>query len=260
MRNYIVFLKKELMEFVRTKKFLGLTAVFFFFAITSPLLARYMIEFLTALMPAEDAHMLLNVPDPVWIDSYRQFYSQMTQIGALAVTVLFMGAISYEKQQGTADLVITKGLGTISFVLSKFTLIALAILITMIVSVLIVFGYTAVLFDEAGNLGQVLTGALLYGLFFIFVVSIILFCSSFAKTAAISALFSFLLYILFTSFGSLPVIGRFLPSAVTGNANAITSGYTSEVEGLVVAIVMTVVIIIFFLGMSILLLKRREGE
>jgi len=161
MHSYLTFLQKETMEMLRTKRLLGLLGVFLFFALTSPLLARYLMEFIAFLVPAEEGLAFL-IPDPVWMDSYAQFYSNIGQIGSVTLILLFMGAIVSEKQNGTTDLLITKGLSHINFVMAKFTVIAFAILSTMLISILLVYLYTFVLFDSIGGLGDAILGALVY--------------------------------------------------------------------------------------------------
>jgi len=257
MRNYFVFLKKENMEFFRTKRFLGLGAIFLFFAFTSPILARYVLEFLALFLPAEDGLQLL-LPDPVWTDSYAQFYGNIDQIGTIAIILLFMGVISSEKQRNTADLVLTKGLTHTGFVLAKFTVLALALFVITMLSLLIVYAYTAVLFDTAGEIGHVLLGALVYTLFLILILAFILLCGAFARTPVVSALLSFVGFLTIVLLSSLPRIGTFLPGALHAHSRAITAGHIPET--LVEPIAITLGLTALFLILAILVLKKQEGE
>ncbi|MCU7200933.1 hypothetical protein [Turicibacter sanguinis] len=67
MRGYLAFVKKELLEQVRTYKLLILFLVFFIFGMLSPLMAKLMPEILRQ-MPMDG--ITITIPDPTAIDSY----------------------------------------------------------------------------------------------------------------------------------------------------------------------------------------------
>jgi len=256
MRNYFVFLGKEIMELLRTKKLLGIGCIFLFFAFTSPLLARYMAEFLALLVPADEMLGFL-IPDPNWMDSYAQFYSNLVQIGSLTILLLFMGTITSEKSRGTKELVLTKGFSHTGFVLSKFTVIAGTVLITSLVSTGIVFIYTNVLFDTAGNFADVFLGALVYALFAITVVALTILASALAKTSVVAAMIGMLGFFGIFILSSIHRLGDYLPGNLSGRAVEITSGYYHA--HLVGNIIVALVFITACLALSILTLKKQEG-
>jgi len=257
MRNYRVFLQKEWMEFFRNKRFLGLAAVFLMFAFSSPILARFMLEFLAMLLPGEELFQML-LPTPAWTDSYAQFYSNIEQIGSITMILLFMGVISSEKQRGTADLMFTKGLCRMSFVLSKFTVLAVSVFVTTMVSVLTVFGYTLLLFDTAGDFGNVLFGGFVFFLFFLFLLSLIVLCSTVAKSSVSAALFGFLAFLGIIFISSIPWIGTYLPGRLLSHSRMITFGQTPD--GLLICILVTLLLTAATLYLAIRLLRRQEGQ
>ena len=257
MRNYRVFLQKEWMEFFRKKRFLGLAAVFLMFAFSSPILARFMLEFLAMLVPGEEMFQML-LPTPAWTDSYTQFYGNIEQMGSITMIVLFMGVILSEKQRGTADLMFTKGLSRMSFVLSKFTVLAVSVFVTTMISVLIVFGYTFLLFDTAGNFGSVLLGGFIFFLFFLLLLALIILCSTFAKTNASAALFAFLGFLGILFISSIPRIGTYLPGRLLSHSRMITFGETPD--GLLVCIFVTLLLTVATLYLAVRLLRRQEGQ
>jgi len=258
MHNYITFLRKESMEMLRTKRLLGVLCVFVFFALSSPLLARYMVEFIAALVPQEEGLAFL-IPDPVWTDSYMQFYGNIAQIGVIALIVLFMGAIVSERQRGTTDLVITKGLSQMNFVLSKFSVISVTLLFTMLVSILLAYLYTFALFDEVGTMGNALLGALVYSLFLLLIVALILLCSALARSSAVAALLSFVGFLVILFISSLPVVGRLFPGNLHERSMEITTaGYFHG--DLLGNVLLSLALTALFLLLAVLVLKRREGE
>jgi len=258
MRNYLVFLRKEVMELLRTKRLLGLFGVFAFFALTSPLLARYMVEFLGHFVPSDEL-LLALIPDPIWIDSYTQFYSNVAQIGAIAIIMMFMGIIATEKSRGTADLMITKGLSYTNFVLAKFTVAATALLLTTLVSIGVVYFYTSMLFPTAGAIGNVIGGTLVYTLLMTAVLAITLLCSAISKSNIIAALLSLLGYFVISFIRSLPGMSRsFLPGNLSERCMEITLTGTVHPD-LLGNVLVTVGLIAVCLALSVLVLKRKEG-
>ena len=257
MTNYFVFLRKEVMELVRTKKLLGLLAVFLFFAFTSPVLARYMTEFIALLVPADEALQFL-IPDPVWTDSYVQFYGNIAQIGNVTIILLFMGIIASERQRGTADLVLTKGLSHWSFVLSKFVVLSAAVKLTMLVSIAVVFLYTSVLFDTAGNVLHVFLGACAYIVFLVLVVALTVLSSAVAKSNVTAAMIGFLSFLGILLISALPTIGDLLPGNLSSRAMEITAeGYfhSNLVGNVLVSLGLTALL----LALSVLVMRRQEG-
>ena len=244
MHNFRVFLFKELMENLLTKKVFVLACVFLFFAMTAPLLTRFMGEFLAFVIPGDDTAgqaMAAMMGEMGWQDSYAQFYGNIGQIGVFTILLLFMGIILREKQTGSIDLVFTKGLSPAAFVLSKFTVASILTVIMAVVAVVICFAYTLVLFDEGGQLEFVLLGALVFGVFACMIVAITIFCSAFAKSTATSAVMGMFIYLSIIVIGSIPHIGRFSPS---GLAVAMPTQITMGImpDDLILGVVMAVVI------------------
>ncbi|MCL2569550.1 MAG: ABC transporter permease [Oscillospiraceae bacterium] len=258
MSNFLVFLRKEIMELVRTKKLLGLAAVFLFFAFTSPVLARYMTEFIALLVPADEALQFL-IPDPVWTDSYAQFYGNIAQIGTITIILLFMGVITSERQRGTADLVLTKGLSHWSFVCSKFAVISAAIKLTMLASIGVVFLYTFILFDTAGSALHVFLGACVYIIFLLLVAALTVFASAIAKSNVIAAMIGFFGFLFILLVSAIPRAGDLLPGNLSARAMEITvDGYFHShlIWNLLISLGLTILLLL----LTIWVLRRQEGE
>ena len=260
MANYFVFLQKEMTENLRTKKVLALACVFLFFAFSSPLLARFMQEFMAWAMAGEAGveveALLAMIPPPVWVDSYAQFYGNMSQIGAITIVLLFMSTVLREKRSGTADLVFSKGLSAASFILAKFTLASALAVICLIVSVLVAYLYTYILFEYAGQMLHVLMGGLAYGLFLLMVLSVVILCSAIAKSTALSAVLGFFSFIFLLLINSIPRVGRFFPGNLASRNLEITMGtYYGE---LVINIIAAIAVITLSLGLSVYIVKRQE--
>ena len=262
MHNYLAFLGKEFMESIRTKKLLVLICVFFFFAITSPLLTRYMGEFFALLIPSYDEMGQLLVAamgEMTWVDSYAQLYGNLGQMGALTILLLFMGIVLRERSTGTADLVFTKGLQPSVFVLAKFTVSGVITLAVTLVSILISYVYTLLLFEYGGNLGHVLAGGLVFGVFLLMMLAVIILCSSLAKSTAVSAVFGLSAFVFFGFITIIPRLGQFSPGALMA-AYPLDVTFGSIPEGIGINIIVAIAITVLALwGATVISAKRHSS-
>jgi ABC-2 type transport system permease protein len=225
MNRYLVFTEKEILESLRTKKILVMACVFLFFAFTSPLLARFMGEFFEFLMPAAEAEQFMALfPPPAWIDSYAQFYGNVTQMGTIVLILLFMGLVLREKKSGTVDLVFCKGVTPAVFILSKYTVAVLISLLCLLLAILVNYGYTVFLFEEGGQIGHVLAGAGAYGVFLIMIIAWMVLASTLAKSTAGGAVLGFLGFMGLIPLALLPRIGRFTPGGLMTRNTELTAG------------------------------------
>lgn len=148
MRGFGAFLAKELREIVRTWRIWVLPGIVLFFAISGPPLAKVTPELLSAFIPAESG-VIIQVPEPTYVDAYLQWTSNLQQIVLFAVIIMFGGAISAEKRSGTAALALTKPLSRPAFVIAKFVSQSVLLVAATIVGALVTWGLTYAIFAEA---------------------------------------------------------------------------------------------------------------
>jgi len=258
LNNFAAFTAKELTESLRTKRLFVLVCVFISLALISVLTARFVGEILAALMSAEGGTpIIIEVPPPVWSDSYAQLYSSLTELGIIAIIMLHMSIILREKSTGTIDLMMAKGLTAGVFVLSKYAVAAGVSLITLFIAVFVTYGYTWVLFYYACSLGCVLLGAVSFGAFMLMMLAIVFLCSAIAKSTAISAVLGLAAFFVMLLIGSLPVVGRFAPSGLVNYSVALSAGGGQDRMGIYIAVAVTVAAICLWLAMRVL--RKREG-
>ena len=111
----MVFTKKELIESWRTHRFLILTVVFLIFGILSPLMAKLLPELLKSGLGG----VKVTVPTPTSLDSWTQYYKNLTQMGIYVFALMLGGCVSQEIQQGTLINLVTKGLPRWSVIVAK---------------------------------------------------------------------------------------------------------------------------------------------
>lgn len=77
MKGFTAFMKKELLEAVRSYKLVILLIVFAALGFMNPVSARYLPELVAGFLP-EGMHM--EIPQPVVLDSWLQFFKNTAQI------------------------------------------------------------------------------------------------------------------------------------------------------------------------------------
>ena len=256
--RYWVFLGKEITESIRTKRLLVLACVFIILTIIGVLMARYAGEIIAALMRADGAtQMVIEMPPPVWTDSYAQLYSGLTEMGMIGVIMLFMGIILREKNSGTIDLIFAKGLSPASFVLAKFTVAGIALLLVLLASIFVAYGYTMVLFEYAGRVGDVLMGGVSFGVFLLMMLAIVMLWSAVAKSTAISAVLGLASFFAIMLLDFIPVVGRFMPASLMSHAAVLSAG--ESYTDMAIHVLVAAAVIAVSLAMTTQILKKREG-
>lgn len=192
MSGYYAFLKKELLESIRTYKLLILIAVFFIFGMLSPLTAKLMPDLLSSFLPEG---ITLTVAEPTALDAWMQFFKNTSQMGLILTVILFSGILGTELTRGTLINMLTKGLSRHAVILSKLTAMILLWTVSYMTAFVVTWGYTAYLFpnDVPPHLGLSVFCLWLFGTF---LMTLFLFAATLVKssygalilTGAVSAL------------------------------------------------------------------------
>lgn len=177
MKHLGTFTKKELREYIRTYKLIILLAVFILFGIMSPMFAKLMPALLSSMMD-ESMVNALQIGDPTQLDSYAQFFKNITQMGLIALTLVCSATLTNEISKGTLIPLLSKGLSRSTVLVSKFVSAVLLWTLCYAISFLITWLYTILLFPDMVIVNLILAVISIW-LFGIFLISIILFASSF---------------------------------------------------------------------------------
>lgn len=248
----ISFLKKEIKESYRTKRFLILAALFVFFAILSPLTARYMNEIIASL--GQDIQIIL--PDPKMTDSWVQFYKNMTSICLIVYLIIATGLVSSEKSRGSIMLVLTKRVSRFNFLFSKFVASISLFTLVYIVAILINGYYTYYLFGTFVYDGFWISLILLW-LMGVFYTALALLFSVLTKSPTTSALLGFLGFGIFSIFNVVPNAAKFNPSGGIYFINRMLSGLISSSDQ-IINIVSTLVISTLIFIATLLIFRKQE--
>ncbi len=246
------FLRKEFKEAYRTKRFLILIALFAFFAILSPLTARYMNEIIASLGQG----VQITLPDPTMNDSWIQFFKNMTSICLIVYLIIATGVVSSEKSRGSIMLVLTKRVSRLNFLLSK--LIANITLFTLVyvISIVINAFYTNYLFGTFVYDGFWISLVLLW-LMGVFYTSLAICFSVLTKSPTISALLGFLGFAVLSILNVIPHVQKFNPSGGIYFINQMLGGSISNIDQMF-NIIFTLGFSLIVFGLSYMIFRKQE--
>lgn len=207
--NFLIVLRKELMEQGRTWRFLIVAAVLALFGLASPLLAKLTPDLLKSIpdMPPGLAEM---IPPPTLTDAVVQYVKNMNQFGILLALLMSMGAVAQEKERGTAAMMLTHPVSRPVFLLAKFTALAVVFAVSLGLAAVGCWYYTLLLF-EALPWGPFLALNGLMLLAFLVYVAATLLCSTLARSQGAAAGLAFAVLLLLGGIGSLPRLREYMP-------------------------------------------------
>lgn len=145
MKNLYFFTKKEFFECWRTSRFLILVIIFLIFGLMNPLLAKLTPEIVK--MTIGDA-MASTIPKPTSIDSWTQFFKNLTQIEMIVLALMFSGTVNNEINKGTLINLVTKGLRRWVIIVGKMISLVFQWSICFLLTFLVTWGYTAYYFPD----------------------------------------------------------------------------------------------------------------
>ena len=147
MMGFRVLLLKELREQIRTGRLIAVAAVFVLFGILGPLTDRYMKEILDAL-GAQTGGMQFTVPEPSLPTALGQVTKNLSQFGIICALLLGMGAVAWEKERGTAGMIMTKPASRAAFLAAKLVAISLNLALAAALGFGLAYLYTALLYPS----------------------------------------------------------------------------------------------------------------
>lgn len=225
MNSFFVFFKKEIVEVIRTKKFFILIGIFALFGMVGPVSARYMNEIVKMAMGDKTTFILSPT---TWMDSWSQFYSNLSQMGGICIIFLFMSSVVGEKQSGSAALTLTKNLTHTSFILAKFLAAMITFLASFITASVLCYGYTYWFFNNAGKISDVCMGGLCYIVFTLMLLTFTILASTVTHNTTTSAIIAFASFIILGISNYIPVIGNYMPGVLLSKTVEISNGVMSS--------------------------------
>jgi ABC-2 type transport system permease protein len=254
MRGFGAFLGKELREIVRTWRIWVLPGIVLFFALSGPPLAKITPELLNTFVGSEQTGMIIQLPDPTYVDAYLQWTKNLQQIVVFAIIIMFGGIVSAEKRSGTAALVLTKPLSRSAFVLAKFVSQATLVVVAVVTGAAITWGMTYAVFAEAppGDLVAATGAWLVLGLMFLALMELL---STVLDSQAGAAGLGFLGFIALSIATLWAPAVEYSPAGLVGAPTTFVMGETAAIGW---PIVTTVALTAVLVAASMFVFRRRE--
>lgn len=221
MKSFIAFFKKEILDGIRSSKFMILGILFCAFGIMNPAIAK-LTPWLLEIMSNElaESGMTVTAVTVDAITSWTQFFKNIPM--ALIVFVFMYGSIfTKEYESGALVLILTKGLARFKIVLAKTFVMLATWTIGYFITFAITYAYNAYFWDN--SIAKHLTSAVInWWLFGVFVISLIVLFSAISQnfsgvlvgTGAFVAIPYFL--------GIFPKIAKFMPTSLMSSASLLS--------------------------------------
>ena len=248
MKVFIALLKKEYLESIRNKKLFIMSFIFLFLGILGPVTAKISPEILKSFLGEELAK---GLQEPTFIDSWVQFFKNVTQLGFIFIAIIFSNYIVNEFSKKTLVNLVAKGLPRFQIVISKM------VFASFIIYCLIFNIYTTYIFKENVEILLAIKASIAIWIFGLFL--IILECfEGFIFRNTVGAL-STLVIIVALQFliGMYDKIAKFLPMfLISDNINFIKKSMSfSDYK---YSITTTILLTILMIFTSIFVLNRKE--
>ena len=253
MMAFIAFTKKEWMESVRTYKFFILITVFLLFGFMNPIIAKVMPELLASVLPEG---MFITLAPPNAIDSWMQFFKNVSQTGLMVLVVIYSGIMASEFSKGTLVNMLTKGLPRQTVVLSKMLAATTLWTLSYLICVGVTYAYTAYFWTTASvhDLSLALFGLWLFGTLLL---ALVLLGGILFKNIYGSLLFTGAGVVVMTVVNIFPAAKPFNPSTLASNSVYLLTG-GQDVAEFVSAIGVCVFLIALLLALSIVIFNKKQ--
>lgn len=251
--SFKTYVKKEIIEGMRTKKFLVLAIGVLFFALSDPIMLKLMPEILKNEMQGADLSMLFELSQKAALDSYT---SNLFQLSTLIIVLSMMGIITKERSDKTLTIPVSMGCSINGIVLAKLLVYGIFIILINVIGMLIAFYYSGIIFGFTyGSLFAAAVSGAVYGLFFVFALSVLILASSFAKKSFLAVTVTLLLIYLMPLASNFDAVKRYLPVNLLTEAN-----YFADIlsKNMIVSLICTVTLTVIFSVLSVFKLERVE--
>lgn len=252
MRAFSVFTKKELMESLRTRRFVISLAVFVIFGILSPLTALLLPEILGAF---EMGGVIITIPEPTAMDAWLQYFSNIGSMGMLVVIVVFSGIMAHEFSRGTLVNLLTKGLNRTTVILSKFFAASLIWTVIYLVSLGVALAYIAV-FWEMDMQNAVLAFVSLW-LFGELLIAVLIFGGTLTGSFGGSLGMALGVIIVLGIVSAAPAAARFNPISLAGGTVTLLNGESAVGDFMPAVIICGVAVIVLVIASIVVFGKKR---
>ena len=221
-------LKKELKEITKNYKLLITCCVFFLLGLGSPLLAKDLPDIIKNVAGSNSLEgFSIVIPEPTYLDAVIQYQKNLSQIGLLVLIFLTMGAVTGEKEKGTASFMLVKPVSRFSFLGAKLLAYWIMVWIGFAIAMAGGYLYTVLLFEPISFLQFLRFNGLLF-IYFISIVTLTFMFSTVLPSQITAGVVSVLVWILITALSGLGAWAKFLPPNLTADVHRLILGSSMD--------------------------------
>ena len=253
MKHYLVFFKKELLEYNRTYKLLILLLVFLILGIMNPLTAKLTPDLLAKFMPEG---VSITLPEPSSLDSWAQFYKNVTQMGLIVTILVFSGVLSSELSKGTLIILLTKGLPRRVVILAKYMSMLVLWSASILTSFLVTWAYTVYIFPD-GKSANLLFSMFCLWLYGALLLAVLLLAATLVKSSYGSLLITGVVVVLLTILNIAPAIQQYNPLSLAAKHMDLVM-QNIEPSSLFPAIGVTVLATVVLLFAAVVIFRKKQ--
>jgi ABC-2 type transport system permease protein len=215
MSGYRVLLAKELRELVRTHRLTALAAVIFLLGVGGMVALLFLPDILR--LAGETGEFAL--PEQTVADALASYDGTVVQLGLVTLVLVGMGAVAREREHGAARLILAKPVSTAAYLGAKLTAYLLLGIAVVWVVGLVAWAYALAFFPQPEPVAVSAEGVLAMlaaeTLFIALVAVVTVSASALARSQLVAALQAFVALVGLSTAAVVPVVGEWLPGAVT---------------------------------------------
>lgn len=253
MKSYVAFIKKELIESIRTYRLVIMLTVFLLFGIISPLLAKLTPELLKYLGTGD---LVITLPELTAMDSWAQFFKNVGQMGMLVLVIVFAGTMANELSRGTLVNVLTKGLNRKTVILSKFSVAVVIWTLAYLLCLGVALAYTIYLWGDV-ELENALAGFVAPWLFGCLLIALLIFGGTLFGSFSGSLLLAGCCVIAMSLVAIMPALQKYNPIMLSGDQVALFVG-ARPLDDVIPAILVCASLTVLLIVASVLVFNKKQ--
>ncbi|MGV8897019.1 MAG: ABC transporter permease [Rhodoglobus sp.] len=253
MSAYIQFAKKEAREILYTWRIWVLPTIMLFFAISSPVIARFTPEIIGAVGGAGLDQLAL--PAPTYLDAYGGWIKNLSQITLFAIIIIYGGIVSSELRSGTALLVLTKPVSRSAFVIVKAAINVVFVAVLLGAGTIVTWAISTAIFGSAPA-GPLWSAAALWLALAILFIAVMTLLSVVIGSAAGASGAGIGVFVLLSVVAIWKPLNDYSPAGLAGQAAAVAAG--AEIPAPVWPVVTAVALSVALVAGAAALFRRKE--
>jgi ABC-2 type transport system permease protein len=210
----------ELLRLLRTRRWIALLAVYLFFGLTGPPLAKYA----NAILKRFGAgNVQITIPAAVPADGIANFVSNASQIGLVVVVVVAAGALAFDAKPEIGAFLRTR-VGSVWQILApRFGVTAAAAAAAFLIGCLAAWYETAVLIGPV-RVGAMLAGMAFGVLYLALAVAVVAFAAAVARGVLGAVMLALAVLIAMPIVALVRGVGPWMPSELVGALDGLIRG------------------------------------